>query len=30
VTVTATGAEFSALMRVATRDAEAKRLVCAE
>jgi len=30
VTVAATGAEFSALMRVATRDAEAKRLFCAE
>jgi hypothetical protein len=30
VTVAATGAEFSALMRVATRDAEVKRLFCAE
>lgn len=30
VTVVATGAEFSALIRVATRDAEARRLFCAE
>lgn len=30
VTVAATGTEFSALMRVATRDAEAKRLFCVD
>ena len=30
VTVAATGSEFSALVRVASRDAEAKRLFCAE
>jgi hypothetical protein len=30
VTVAATGTEFSALMRVVARDAEAKRLFCAD
>jgi hypothetical protein len=30
VTVAATGGELSALMRVATRDTETKRLFCAE